>query len=141
MCDIKDDNLGIDCEKAEKLVTKKTKAIIPLHFAGIPCDIDKVYKLAKKHNLRIVEDCCHAFGSTIEGKKIGSFGDIACFSFDPVKVITSIDGGRGGCEFRKGNGVSEAFCACLAWTKTRPCGIRTSAHGITMWFAMAFATT
>ncbi|HUI93306.1 MAG TPA: DegT/DnrJ/EryC1/StrS family aminotransferase [Chitinivibrionales bacterium] len=93
MCDINDDNLGIDCEKAEELITKKTKAIIPLHFAGIPCDIDGVYKLAKKHNLRVVEDCCHAFGSTIDGRKIGSFGDIACFSFDPVKVITSIDGG------------------------------------------------
>ena len=50
-------------------------------------------KLAEKYNLRIVEDCCHAFGSTFRGKKIGSFGDIACFSFDPVKIITSIDGG------------------------------------------------
>ncbi len=93
MCDINDDNLGIDCEKAEKLVTEKTKAIIPLHFAGIPCDIGNVYTLAEKHNLRVVEDCCHAFGSTVDGRKIGSFGDIACFSFDPVKVITSIDGG------------------------------------------------
>lgn len=93
MCDIHDDNLGIDCEKAEELITEKTKAIIPLHFAGIPCDIDGVYKLAKKYNLRVVEDCCHAFGSTVDHKKIGSFGDIACFSFDPVKIITSIDGG------------------------------------------------
>lgn len=93
MCDIRDDNLGIDCDKAEKVITEKTKAIIPLHFAGIPCDIDGVYKLAKKYDLRVVEDCCHAFGSTIDNKKIGGFGDIACFSFDPVKIITSIDGG------------------------------------------------
>ena len=93
MCDIRDDNLGIDCEKAEELITEKTKAIIPLHFAGIPCDIDGVYNLAKKYNLRVVEDCCHAFGSTVDNKKIGGFGDIACFSFDPVKIITSIDGG------------------------------------------------
>lgn len=93
MCDICDDNLGIDCEKAEELITDKTKAIIPLHFAGIPCDIKGVYGLAKKYNLRIVEDCCHSFGSLFEGRKIGSFGDISCFSFDPVKIITSIDGG------------------------------------------------
>jgi len=93
MCDIRDDNLGIDCNKAEELITEKTKAIIPLHFAGIPCDIDGVYKLAEKYDLRVVEDCCHAFGSTVDKKKIGSFGDIACFSFDPVKIITSIDGG------------------------------------------------
>lgn len=93
MCDIRDDNLGIDCDKAEELITEKTKAIIPLHFAGIPCDIDGVYKLAEKYDLRVVEDCCHAFGSTVDNKKIGGFGDIACFSFDPVKIITSIDGG------------------------------------------------
>ncbi len=93
MCDIREDNLGIDCEKAEDLITEKTKAILPLHFAGIPCDIKGVYGLARKYNLRVVEDCCHALGSTIEGKKIGSFGDISCFSFDPVKIITSIDGG------------------------------------------------
>ncbi|MGI0011219.1 MAG: DegT/DnrJ/EryC1/StrS family aminotransferase, partial [Nitrosopumilaceae archaeon] len=93
MCDIRDDNLGIDCEKAETLVTNKTKAIIPLHFAGIPCDQEGVFKLAKKYGLRIVEDGCHAFGTTISGKKIGSYGDITCFSFDPVKIVTSIDGG------------------------------------------------
>jgi Predicted pyridoxal phosphate-dependent enzyme apparently involved in regulation of cell wall biogenesis len=93
MCDIKEGNLGIDAEKAEELITYKTKAIIPLHFAGIPCDIDAIYALAKKHALRVVEDCCHAFGSTVNGRKIGGFGDISCFSFDPVKIITSIDGG------------------------------------------------
>jgi len=93
MCDIRDDNLGIDCEKAEKLITKKTKAIIPLHFAGIPCDQKGVYKLSEKHGLRVIEDAMHAFGTKIDGKKIGSYGDITCFSFDPVKVITSIDGG------------------------------------------------
>lgn len=93
MCDIRDDNFGIDCEKAEALITNKTKAILPLHFAGIPCDQKSVYQLADKYNLRVIEDACHAFGTKINGKKIGSYGDIACFSFDPVKVITSIDGG------------------------------------------------
>ena len=93
MCDIEEDNLGMDYEKAEKLITNKTKAIVPLHFAGIPCNQKKIYKMAKKYNLRVIEDAMHAFGTTIDGKKIGSYGDITCFSFDPVKIITSIDGG------------------------------------------------
>jgi dTDP-4-amino-4,6-dideoxygalactose transaminase len=93
MCDIREDNLGMDCEKAEALITPKTKAIIPLHFAGIPCDQAGVYRLAEKHGLRVIEDGCHAFGTAIGGRKIGSYGDITCFSFDPVKIITSIDGG------------------------------------------------
>jgi|APSaa5957512493_1039668.scaffolds.fasta_scaffold11767_3 dTDP-4-amino-4,6-dideoxygalactose transaminase len=93
MCDIRDDNLGIDCKKAEELISDKTKAIIPLHFAGLPCDQDGVYELAKKYNLRIIEDGTHAFGTTIKNKKIGSYGDITCFSFDPVKIITAVDGG------------------------------------------------
>ncbi len=93
MCDIRDDNLGIDCEKAEALVSKKTKAVIPLHFAGIPCDQPGVYRLAKKYGLRVIEDAMHAFGSIIGSRKIGAYGDITCFSFDPVKIITSVDGG------------------------------------------------
>lgn len=93
MCDIRDDNLGIDCEKAELLITDKTKAIIPLHFAGIPCDQTGVYQLAEQYGLRVIEDAMHAFGTEIDERKIGSYGDITCFSFDPVKIITSIDGG------------------------------------------------
>jgi len=93
MCDICDDNLGIDCAKAEPLITKKTKAIIPLHFAGLPCDQAGVFSLAKKHKLRVIEDSMHGFGTAIGGRKLGSYGDITCFSFDPVKIVTSIDGG------------------------------------------------
>lgn len=93
MCDIKEDNLGIDCKKMEELITEKTKAIIPLHYSGIPCDQKKIYEIAKKYNLRVLEDCCHAFGTEINGKKLGSYGDMAVFSFDPIKTITSVDGG------------------------------------------------
>lgn len=93
MCDIRDDNLGIDCEKAEILISPRTKAIIPLHFAGLPCDQAAVYRLAERHGLRVIEDAMHAFGTEIGGRKIGAYGDITCFSFDPVKIITSIDGG------------------------------------------------
>jgi dTDP-4-amino-4,6-dideoxygalactose transaminase len=92
-CDIRPDNLGVDAERAEALVTSRTRAIMPLHFSGIPCDIDGAHRVAQRHGLRVIEDATHAFGSVHHGKKIGSFGDLTCFSFDPVKIITSIDGG------------------------------------------------
>jgi dTDP-4-amino-4,6-dideoxygalactose transaminase len=93
MCDIREDDLGIDVEKARALITSRTKAIMPLHFAGIPCDQAGVYALAKQQGLRVIEDGTHAFGTRIDGKRVGSYGDIATFSFDPVKIMTSIDGG------------------------------------------------
>jgi dTDP-4-amino-4,6-dideoxygalactose transaminase len=93
MCDIRDDDLGIDVDSAASLITPRTKAVIPLHFAGIPCAIDDVRALAARHGLRVIEDACHAFGSTVGGGKIGAGGDLQFFSFDPVKIMTSIDGG------------------------------------------------
>ncbi|MDE3102008.1 MAG: DegT/DnrJ/EryC1/StrS family aminotransferase [Chloroflexota bacterium] len=93
LCDIREEDLGIDVEKAEALVTERTKAILPLHFAGIPCDQKGVYRLAERRGLRVVEDACHGFGSSVDGRRIGAYGDIACFSFDPVKVVTCVDGG------------------------------------------------
>jgi dTDP-4-amino-4,6-dideoxygalactose transaminase len=66
---------------------------MPLHFAGIPCDIEGVYALAHRYGLRVIEDATHAFGTLHAGRRIGSGGDITCFSFDPVKVVTCIDGG------------------------------------------------
>ena len=93
MCDIEEETLGIDCTKLKKLINKKTKAIIPLHYSGVPCNIKEVYEIAEKYELRVVEDCCHAFGTKFENKKLGNFGDMAVFSFDPIKTITSIDGG------------------------------------------------
>lgn len=93
MCDIEEETLGIDCNKAEQLITDRTKAIIPLHFAGIPCDLKSVYKLANSYGLRVIEDSMHAFGTYYGNRKLGAEGDITCFSFDPVKIITSIDGG------------------------------------------------
>ncbi len=92
-CDICEDDLGIDCDKAESLITDRTRAVIALHYDGIPCQIDKVFDLAEKYSLRVIEDDCHALGTCINGKPAGSYGDIACFSFDPVKTITCIDGG------------------------------------------------
>jgi len=93
-CDINNDTLLIDLKDAEKRVTKKTKAVMPVHYTGGVGDLNAVYDFAKKYKLRVIEDAAHAFGTTYEGKRIGSFGDIACFSFDGIKNITS---GEGGC--------------------------------------------
>jgi dTDP-4-amino-4,6-dideoxygalactose transaminase len=93
-CDIDPENFLLDLSDAEKRITAGTMAIMPVHYTGGVGDLDAVYNFAKKYNLRVVEDAAHAFGTTFLGKKVGSFGDIACFSFDGIKNITS---GEGGC--------------------------------------------
>ena len=92
-CDIEDETLGLDPGRVEELLTEQTRIVMPLHFSGIPSRIDELYRLTEAHGLRVVEDATHAIGTSVDDRKIGSFGDITCFSFDPVKVITSIDGG------------------------------------------------
>jgi len=92
-CDIYEDSLTIDLEDAEKRITSKTKAIMPVHYASNPANIEKLYEFAKKYNLRVIEDAAHAFGCNYKGKKIGSLGDVTCFSFDGIKNITSGEGG------------------------------------------------
>ncbi len=92
-CDVRDGDLNIDPEDIRKKITDKTKAIIPVHYRGQPCEMDEILEIATEYNLRIVEDAAHAFGSKYKGKKIGSFGDIVCFSFDPIKNITCGEGG------------------------------------------------
>jgi len=94
-CDIRSDTYNIDEQKIEKLINKKTKAIVPVHFAGQPCDMAVVKKIARKHNLLIIEDACHALGARYKNIKIGSckHSDMAVFSFHPVKAITTGEGG------------------------------------------------
>ncbi|MDR1032285.1 MAG: DegT/DnrJ/EryC1/StrS aminotransferase family protein [Holosporales bacterium] len=92
--DIDLNTLNISPKAIEDKITSKTKAIIPVHYAGVPVDMDAVYKIAASHNLRVIEDSAHAFGTSYKGKKIGSFGDIQVFSFHPIKNITT---GEGGC--------------------------------------------
>ena len=84
---------NIDIAKAEAAITPRTKAIMPVHFAGLPVDMDALYKLARRNNLRVVEDAAHAIGTSWKGKRIGAFGDLVCFSFHPNKNITTIEGG------------------------------------------------
>jgi dTDP-4-amino-4,6-dideoxygalactose transaminase len=93
-CDVDPHTLTIDLQDANKRITSKTRAIIPVHYAGGVGDLNGVYEFAKTNSLRIIEDAAHAFGTTYKERLIGSFGDIACFSFDGIKNITS---GEGGC--------------------------------------------
>ena len=93
-CDVREDTVTIDLDDAERRLTPKTRAIMPVHYASNPVQLDKVYAFAAKHNLRVIEDAAHAFGCLYQGKKIGSFGDVICFSFDGIKNITC---GEGGC--------------------------------------------
>ena len=92
-CDVEEDTLNIDLSDAKRKITSKTKAIVPVHYRGLPCDMEQVLTLAEQFGLRVVEDAAHAFGSYYKGKRIGSFGDLTCFSFDPIKIITCGEGG------------------------------------------------
>ncbi len=93
-CDVLSNAVQVDLADAELKITPKTKAIMPVHYAGGVGDLTSIYEFAKKHNLRVIEDAAHAFGSSYKDAKVGSFGDISCFSFDGIKNITS---GEGGC--------------------------------------------
>lgn len=92
-CDIDLDTYNIDVNKIEELITEKTKAIVPVHIAGEPCNMEEILSLAKKHNLLVIEDACHAFGAKYKNKKIGGLSDMTVFSFHPVKSITTGEGG------------------------------------------------
>jgi len=91
--DIKKDTYNIDPDKIEDAITSKTKAIIPVHFAGQPCDMDKILKIAHDHNLIVIEDAAHAFGAKYKEKLIGTIGDITAFSFYATKNLTTAEGG------------------------------------------------
>lgn len=84
---------NVDLTDAARRLTPRTKAIIPTHYAGLTCDMDALYSFAQQHKLRVIEDAALAVGSSWRGKAIGSFGDIALFSFHPNKNITTIEGG------------------------------------------------
>ena len=92
--DIDPDTFNIDPAKIEAAITPKTKAIIPVHLYGQPCDMDAIMDIAKRHNLYVIEDCCQAIGAKYKGQMVGTFGDIGCFSFYPTKNLGGMgDGG------------------------------------------------
>ncbi|MFA5832101.1 MAG: DegT/DnrJ/EryC1/StrS family aminotransferase [Bacteroidota bacterium] len=92
-CEVYESDLNIDINDVKRKITKKTKAIICVHYYGNACDMDGLFQIAKPHGILIIEDAAHAFGSSYKGKKIGSFGDATCFSFDPIKNLTTGEGG------------------------------------------------
>jgi len=92
-CDVNVNNLFIDVKDAENRVTKATKAIMPVHYAGNSEDIPAVYALADKYNLAVIEDAAHSFGCFRDSDSVGFSGDVICFSFDGIKNITSGEGG------------------------------------------------
>ncbi|HEU5281309.1 MAG TPA: DegT/DnrJ/EryC1/StrS aminotransferase family protein [Gammaproteobacteria bacterium] len=94
LIDIDPGTLNMDMNLLEAAITPKTRAIMPVHFAGLPVDLDVVYELANRHGLRVLEDAAHAIGAEYKGKRIGSFGDTQVFSFHPNKNMTT---GEGGC--------------------------------------------
>lgn len=92
-CDINPEDYTIDVNKIEELITDKTVAIIPVHVYGHICDVERLEKIAKKHNLKIIYDAAHVFGVTYKGKSIVNYGDMSMFSFHATKVFNSIEGG------------------------------------------------
>ena len=93
--DIDENTYNIDPNEIEKKITSKTKAIIPVHFTGQPCDMKRIYDIARKHDLKVIEDAAHAHGADYYGGKIGDckYSDLTAFSFHPVKLMTTCEGG------------------------------------------------
>ncbi|HIM12520.1 TPA: DegT/DnrJ/EryC1/StrS family aminotransferase, partial [Candidatus Poribacteria bacterium] len=90
-CDLQTGNMN--CERIEAAITINTKAIGLVHFLGVPCDMDQIFHIADQHQLKIIEDCALAVGARYKSKHVGLFGDVGCFSFYPVKHITTGEGG------------------------------------------------
>jgi len=92
-CEIREDTLNIDETKIEALITTKTRAIVPVHYAGVGCEMDSIMKIAKQHNIVVIEDAAQAVGSTYKGKFLGTIGHLGCFSFHETKNVISGEGG------------------------------------------------
>ena len=91
--DIRRNTYNIDAEQIEAAISDKTKVIMPVHYAGQPCEMDEIMRITRRHNLLVIEDAAHAFSATYKGKKIGTIGDITSFSFYATKIITTAEGG------------------------------------------------
>ena len=93
LVDCETDTFNIDPDQIESKITSKTRAIIPVHMAGQPCDMDRILQIARRYNLRVIEDAAHALPALFRGKMVGTIGDITCFSFYATKTITTGEGG------------------------------------------------
>src|SRR5262249_39087439 len=93
LVDCESNTLNIDAAAVERALTKKTKAIMPVHFAGQPCAMDEILEIARRRSLLVIEDAAHALGAEYKGRKIGTIGDATVYSFHPIKSITTGEGG------------------------------------------------
>lgn len=93
-----DESLTMDSTKLDALITPRTKAIMPVHMLGNPCNMDAIMEIARKHNLYVIEDCCQAVGASYGGKRVGTIGDMGAYSLNVFKTITTGDGGFVGCK-------------------------------------------
>lgn len=104
LIDIDPNTLNMDLAQLEAAINEHTRVIMPVHFAGLPVDLDRLYDIATRHGLRVLEDAAHAMGAEYKGKRIGSFGDTQVFSFHPTKNITT---GEGGCVTTRDSKIAE----------------------------------
>jgi dTDP-4-amino-4,6-dideoxygalactose transaminase len=104
LVDVEPDTYNMDVARLGEAITQRTRAIMPVHFAGLPVDLDPLYALADKHGLRVIEDAAHAIGTEYKGRRIGAFGDTQVFSFHPNKNITT---GEGGCVVTRDDKMAE----------------------------------
>lgn len=93
LCDVEEDTHNIDASCIERLITRRTKAIIPVHFAGQPCDMDVIMSIARRRRLKVIEDAAHSLPSFYKGRPVGVIGDITCFSFYATKTLATGEGG------------------------------------------------
>lgn len=91
--DVEHNTLNIDVEHVKRLITPRTKAIVCVHYGGLPCDMDELHALGKQYNIPVIEDAAHALGATYKGRKVGEMSDFTMFSFQAIKHITTADGG------------------------------------------------
>jgi|TARA_B110000495_G_C23025327_1_gene609173 dTDP-4-amino-4,6-dideoxygalactose transaminase len=130
LADIDPNNFNIDPKEIEKKITKKTKAILIVHFAGLPCDMKSIIKIVKKYKLKLIEDCAHSIESKYYNKHVGNFGDTGCFSFYSTKNLTTGEGGMITCN--KKNIYKKMRVARLhglskdAWKRYLPDNIKTA---------------
>jgi len=93
LVDIDPETMNIDPVKIESKISPRTRAVIPVHFAGRPCGMDDIMEMTRKHNLKVIEDCAHAIETEYHGKKCGTFGEFGCFSFYVTKNVVTGEGG------------------------------------------------
>ena len=112
--DVRPDTFNLDTGRIEEKITRETKAIIPVHLYGQPADMDPIMDLAKRYDLKVIEDAAQAHGAAYKGKKVGGIGDAGCFSFYPGKNLRGVRGRRGCRHKRRGTG-NEDTKNCEPW--------------------------